>query len=132
MNSQHITRQIGPYSRPHRLASIDGRTKEAALMRHTRAALIAHVGQPSAVQAALIERAVWLTLGCAQLDRKLANGVAFTQHDHNSYISWSNALSRTLRALGLKEPAASPADQMDQQELLRRIVERHRRTGAAA
>jgi hypothetical protein len=124
-------RQIGPYSRPHRLGKLDQRTKEAALMRQTRAALTAHVGgQPSAVQVALIERAVWLTLGCAQLDAKLANGVAFTQHDHNSYIAWSNALSRTLRAL---EPAASGAPpQMDQRELLQRVVERHRRSGAAA
>jgi hypothetical protein len=39
-----VTDPIGPYSRPHRLAKIDGRTKIAKLMRETRAALIAHVG----------------------------------------------------------------------------------------
>ena len=53
--------RIGPYSRPHRLAKLDGRTREATVLRETREALIAHIGgQPSAVQAALIERASWV------------------------------------------------------------------------
>ena len=65
MTKTHVKtlRQIGPYSRPHRLAKLDGRTREAALMRDTRARLIAHVGgSPSAVELALIERAAQLTL----------------------------------------------------------------------
>ena len=40
---------IGPYSRPHNLMKVDGRTMEARLIRETREALIAHVGgAPSA------------------------------------------------------------------------------------
>jgi hypothetical protein len=35
---------MGPYSRPHRLAKLDGRTREAALLRKTRARLTEHVG----------------------------------------------------------------------------------------
>ena len=36
--------QIGPHSRPHMLAKIDGRTKESRLMAAARAELTAHVG----------------------------------------------------------------------------------------
>jgi hypothetical protein len=47
--SQRIHR---PY-RPVALAKLDQRTKEARLMRETRAALVAHVGgKPSAVRCA--------------------------------------------------------------------------------
>jgi hypothetical protein len=108
-----IGRQIGPYSRRHRLAKLDGRTKEAALLRETRARLVAHVGgSPSAVQAELIERAAQLTLKVAQLDAKLDAG-AMTDHDHRHYLAWSNTLTRTLAHLGLKaaaERAPSLAD----------------------
>jgi hypothetical protein len=104
-----IARQIGPYSRRHRLAKLDGRTKEAALLRETRARLVAHVGgAPSAVQAELIERAAQLTLKVAQLDAKLdakLDARSMTDHDHRHYLAWSNSLTRTLAHLGLK-PAA--------------------------
>jgi hypothetical protein len=112
-NRRKIARQIGPYTRPHRLAKFDGRTREAALLRETRARLIEHVGgSPSAVQAELIERAAQLTLKVAQLDAKLDAG-AMTDHDHRHYLAWSNALTRTLSKLGLKgaaERAPSLAD----------------------
>jgi hypothetical protein len=51
-------RRVSPYSRPHRLRALDGRTQEAAFLRQTRARLVEHVGgSPSAVQSALIDRA---------------------------------------------------------------------------
>ena len=55
--------RIHPPYRPSRpLAKLDQRTKEARLMRETRAEVAAHVGgKPSAVQAAMIERACQLT-----------------------------------------------------------------------
>jgi hypothetical protein len=57
--------RIHPRYRPVALAKLDQRTKEARLMRETRAELVAHVGgKPSAVQAAMIERACQLTDGC--------------------------------------------------------------------
>ena len=47
------TQPIRPTYRPVALAKLDQRTKEARLMRETRAALVAHVGgKPSAVQSA--------------------------------------------------------------------------------
>src|SRR5215469_13246052 len=87
---------IGPYSRPHSLAKVDGRTRLAKLMRKTRAALTAHVGgDPSTTQRALIERVVWLTVKCCQNEAKILAGKD-TEYDGKSYLAWSNALRRAV------------------------------------
>jgi len=87
------------------LAKLDGRTREARLVRSVRADLTAHVGgHPSATQTALIERAVQLTLRVAAMDRKYARTGAMTDHDTRTYLAWSAGLARLLRALGL-DPA---------------------------
>ena len=97
-------KSIGLYSGRHRLAKIDGRTRVAKLMRETRAALIAHVGgDPSATQRAPIERVVWLTVKCCQIDAKILSGTD-TDYDSKSYLAWSNALRRALRDLGFEPP----------------------------
>lgn len=103
-------RKIGPYSRPSSLAKLDGRSREASLMRRTAAELTAHVGgSPSATQRGLIDRAAWLTLHVAQLDdRALQSGGFMGEHDARQYIAWSNALTRTLRQLGTKGEAPKP------------------------
>jgi hypothetical protein len=63
-------------------------------MRETRAELAAHVGgKPSAVQAAMIERACQLTLRIVAMDRKFAETGAQTDHDSRTYLAWSNSLS---------------------------------------
>ncbi len=94
---------MSPYSRPNALAKLDGRTREARLMRDTRAEMIAHVGgHPSATQRALIERAVQLSLRIAMMDRKFAEQGVQTEHDSRTYLAWSGSLSRALRDLGLK------------------------------
>ena len=101
-----VTEPIGPYSRPHRLAKLDGRTMIAKLMRETRAALIAHVGgEPSATQRALIERVVWLTVKCSLIDAKIVAGTD-NYYDSKSYLAWSNALRRALRDLGFQSSEA--------------------------
>lgn len=101
------TRHIGPYSSSNSLAKLDGRTKEAALLRRVRSDLTLHVGgKPSATEKALIERCAWLSLRVAQLDCKMAGGQPFTDHDAAHYLAWSNCLTRTLARLGLK--AAAP------------------------
>jgi hypothetical protein len=100
--------KIGPYSRPFALAKLDGRTREASLMRRVRAELTAHCGgSPSATQRALIERAVILSLRVAQIDAKILAGEALTLHDSNFALAWNNSLRRTLVALG--QPAAQKA-----------------------
>jgi hypothetical protein len=88
------TQPIHPPHRPVALAKLDQRTKEARLMRETRAELVAHVGgNPSAVQAAMIERACQLTLRIVAMDRKFAETGAQTDHDSRTYLAWSNSLS---------------------------------------
>jgi hypothetical protein len=115
-------RQIGSYCRPVTLAKLDGRTREAALMRQVRADLTAHVGgSPSAIQRALIERAVVLSLRVAQIDAAIVAGKALTLHDANFALAWNNALRRTLVALGL-QPAAAPAPTLE--DTLARIARR--------
>jgi hypothetical protein len=44
-------RPIGPYSRRNAIAKIDGRRREALLIRETRDDLVAHCGGPGAVSA---------------------------------------------------------------------------------
>ena len=101
--------QLGPYSRTATLSKLDGRTREARLMRGTRAALIAHVGgKPSVVQQTLIERTCQLQIRIAMMDRDFAGGGAQTEHDSRTYLAWSNSLTRTLRELGLKGAADKP------------------------
>ena len=101
MNGADLT-QIGPYSRPPALAKMDGRTREARLMRDTRKALFQHVGgKPSATQALVIDRIVNLTLRVATMDRKFAEAGTMTEHDTGTYLAWSAALSRLTRQLGL-------------------------------
>jgi hypothetical protein len=42
------------------------------------------------------------------MDERLIHGATFKAHDHNHYLAWSNALTRTLARLGLKGAAAQP------------------------
>ena len=94
---------LGPYSRPSALAKIDGRRREARLMRDLRAELVAHVGgKPSATQTALIERVCWLGLHIAMMDRRTAVRRAMTERDGREYLAWVNSQGRLLRQLGLK------------------------------
>ena len=112
-NTAAMTRPAIP-CHPVGLSKLDQRTKEARLMRETRAALVAHIGgKPSAVQAALIERACQLTLRIATMDRKFAETGEQTDHDSRTYLAWSNSLTRALRQLGLKGAATEPPSLAD-------------------
>jgi hypothetical protein len=103
------TRPIGPYCKPNTLARRDGRTREAKLIRDTRAALLAHVGgKPSIAQDLLIDRAVQLAVRIALMDRKFAETGIQTDHDSRTYLAWTGTFNRTLLALGTA-PAPEPA-----------------------
>jgi hypothetical protein len=95
---------------------LDGRSREARLMRTVRAELTAHVGgSPSATQRALIERAAWLSLHVAKIEARTAEGGGFSEADSRQYLAWSNSLTRTLRALGIEgapQSAPSPANRL--------------------
>lgn len=102
--------KIGPYSRPDALSKMDGRTWEAKLLRQVRDDLAAQLGgSPSAAQRALIDQASWLTLHVEQINRRTVGGKVMTEHDSRHYLAWTNALSRTLRHLGLKGVAQPSA-----------------------
>jgi len=96
--------RIGPYSRPTVLAKMDQRTREARLVRETRAELVKHCGgRPSATQRALIEQAAQIRLRLACMDRTFAESRGtMTAHDSRTYLAWSNSYSRLLRQLGLQ------------------------------
>jgi hypothetical protein len=83
---------------------MDRRTKEARLLRDTRAELTAHLGgAPSATARALIEQAAQLRLRLATMDRAFAEaGGKMTLHDSRTYLAWANSYSRLLRQLGLR------------------------------
>lgn len=99
---------IGPYSRPGAIAKLDGRTREARLLREVRAELAEHVGgKPSITERMLIERCAMLTLRLKQMDDKIASG-SMTDLDARTYICWSNGLSRSLRLLGFKSAVSAP------------------------
>jgi hypothetical protein len=100
-------RTIGPESKPPTLAKLDQRTREAALIRRTRSELLAHIGNPTVVQLALVERASWLTLRVNLLEAKLSAGGEMSDHAAKSYIAFSNALRRTLADIGI-QPGKSP------------------------
>jgi hypothetical protein len=101
------THKIGPHSRLHVLQKLDGRTKQAALMRAVRDELLEHVGaNPNPVQRMLIQRACVLSLRLAQIDRKIFEEQEFTTIDNNQAIAWQNALTRCLVALGVHQEAA--------------------------
>jgi hypothetical protein len=90
------------------LANLDGRTREAKLLRRVKAELTAHVGgNPSATQRALIERVAMLTLRIHAMDEKCAGG-DMTELDTRTYLAWSNTLARTVKLLGIKGEAAKP------------------------
>jgi hypothetical protein len=96
------------------LAKLDQRTREARLIRETRAGLVQHVGgSPTVPQRMLIERACHLTLRIALMDQRLSETGLQTEHDTKVYLGWGNALSRLLRQIGMKSQAQQPPSLRD-------------------
>jgi hypothetical protein len=130
MTAQNITRQIGACSRRDALRKIDGRTRSGRYLRQIERELIEHLGgSASAPQRYLVERVAVDLLRLRLLDSEMAAGT-ISDHDARVAHALRNSVRLALRELG--PPATSPADQMDQKELLQRVIERHRRDGAAA
>jgi hypothetical protein len=109
-------RGLLPYSRRAELSKLDQRTREARLMRETRAELVQHCGgRPSVTQSALIEQLVQIKLRLCVMDRKFAETGAQTDHDSRVYLAWTNSFARLLRQLGLQAapaPRQSLADRL--------------------
>ena len=93
------------------LAKLDRRTRESRLLATIRAELTAHVGRPSAVQRALIERAARLSLYIEAMDRDSMESGTMTERNSRQYLAWSNSLRLALVQLGLKA-APSPTQSL--------------------
>ncbi len=103
-------RAIGPHSRPHVLAKLDRRTKEARQLEATVAELVEHVGgTPTAPQARLIDRIARLELYLAKMDERAnANGGTLSERDSRQYLAWCNSFRLAMRDLGLEKRGKGP------------------------
>jgi hypothetical protein len=111
--SHRERRRLGPYSRGlHRAAIgqiVDGRSRDGRFLRAYEAQLVLHGGgEPSAVERALIARAARLALYVELMDERSLSAGGMSDRDAAAYLAWSNALRRTLVAVGLKSAAAEP------------------------
>jgi hypothetical protein len=90
------------------LALPSGRFAVGKRLREFKASLIAHLGgQPTAVQSALIDRAVALQHHLTALDRKTVDtGQPMSGNDTERYIALDMRFTRIMRQLGLE--AAPP------------------------
>ena len=102
LETAQTTSRIGPHSRRLGIGKIDGRRREAKVMRDFAAELSAHVGTPSAVQRQMIARAAVLHLRLLLMDQQTGPGGAISERNAREYVCWHNAYVRTLRQLGLK------------------------------
>lgn len=103
-------RNIGGASRPHRLAKLDGRTREARRLRQINRELTDHVGgsdRVSAAQKYLIARTAIDILRLELLDAEMAAGTV-SNHDARVAHALRNTVRLALRALGMKAAAAKP------------------------
>ena len=94
--------ELGPYSvHLSALNNLDGRTKEARILKSMRKELSALLGHmPNAGELALIERLAWLQLRLSVLDRRLLDG-EFSRFDASVYNAHCNSFARGLANLGI-------------------------------
>jgi hypothetical protein len=99
-----------PRSGRARLATLDGRTREARFIAALRADLIRHVGgSPSVTEAELIDMACDTAFEIEAMKRRRAERDAtLSLHDHKAFLAYQNTLRRTLAQLGMKGAAERP------------------------
>lgn len=98
-----MTKPIGPHSRAGALGALDRRGREARLLQATIDGLLRHLGgAPSIAQRMLVERAGWLTLHLALMDRQAVQDGRLSERNGREFLAWHNSLVKTLRAIGLK------------------------------
>lgn len=103
--------RIGPYSSCATLRKLDGRTREARLVKALRAELAAHVGgRPTIPQQLLIDQAAELRLRLASMEASGADAAEMTERNQVQYLAWHGCLVRLLAQLGVKAaPARTPS-----------------------
>jgi hypothetical protein len=86
---------------------VDENSPEGQMLRRVREALFEHVGgRPNLVQQMLIDRAAMLMLRLALFDQKIVDNQPLAHTSDQYLMSWQNALTRTLIALGVNREAA--------------------------
>lgn len=92
---------------------MDGRTWEARLLARVRRDLTEHVGgSPTVTQRVMIDRAAWVALHLAQIDRRTIEALAVP--DAGSHAALAASLSSLLGQLDrgdAVQPARGPAQQ---------------------
>jgi hypothetical protein len=93
---------------------LDGRSKEARLVKSLRNELIAHVGgKPTIAQQILIEQATTLRLRIAMMEAEQAESDdpgRWPERRQVQFLAWTSALTRLLREIGLEgAPQKAPA-----------------------
>lgn len=103
----------GPYSRPGKLALVNGSTAEGRFLAKATAELTAFVGgSPSIIQAKLISQAARLSLRLHLMDTRSIADAEYAERCAKQYLAWHGAYCRTLAqiassAKGAKKPAAT-------------------------
>jgi len=131
--SRTNARTIGPHSRRIALGMIDGRRREAKLMRDVRDELVQHCGgKPSIVQRRLIDRAAVLALRLALMDAESPTG-SMSERNAREYLCWHSAYVRTLKAI-TTAPAPQETNLFERirQEAQQNLAERARKAAAAS
>lgn len=97
------------YKRARGFGRVDGRTREAKLLKQTKADLLQLLGRaPDPLESALIAQIARLTLQIALLDEKFASGQA-SNYDQGVYLSWTRALAAlNARFAKLLQTASGP------------------------
>lgn len=99
--NQHC-RTIGPYSRKNVWAKLDGRGRPEQYRRRIVNDLTAQLGgSPTAAQRILTDHSALLALKLALMEERITADT-MSEHDGRYFLAWTNALTRTLRRLGIK------------------------------
>ena len=106
--------KVGPYSRNSTQRKMDGRSREARLLKSMRAELIAHVGgKPSVAQQILIDQAAELRLRIALMEAETLEPGEMTERRQVQFLAWTGALTRLLKDLGLQGVPQTPPSLSD-------------------
>jgi hypothetical protein len=85
------------------LIRTDQRTREMRLWKRMRAEFTKQLGDPTAVEKVLVDRAATLAVYLAVADREaIEDGGEMSEYARKAYLAYNNSLVRTLKALGLK------------------------------
>jgi hypothetical protein len=112
---------LGPYA-THltSLENLDGRTKEARMLKSFRNEFTAALGRkPNAVERAMIENLAWLQLRLLVLDRRITDG-EFSRYDADVYNAHANSIARIAEKLGLIGKGAAPVEKPPSLDDIRR------------